>query len=157
MVNNIQNTYDVDCCLEEIGATVQRLVRVFQLFERDQIKVFGFTSSQCYALLELYKGEGLSMNEISAKMNLDTSTMTRVISNLVRDGLVERTKDESDRRYVLVKLTEAGCVQAAQLKESIEEYYRQTIANIPAGQVFDVLASVQVLLSAFEKANPHCC
>ncbi|MGE5654483.1 MAG: MarR family winged helix-turn-helix transcriptional regulator [Bacillota bacterium] len=146
-----------DCCVDEVGSLVQRLVRTFQIFERDQIKVFGFTSSQCYSLLELLRTGGLAMSELSAKMNVDTTTMTRVIDNLVRDGLVVRQRDEGDRRYVVIALTDEGKEVAAKLESSIKDYYRAIIANLPAGEVDTVLNSVKLLLTAFEKANPNCC
>ena len=146
-----------DCCVDEVGSLVQRLVRTFQIFERDQIKVFGFTSSQCYSLLELLKTDGLAMSELSTKMNLDTTTMTRVIDNLVRDGLVVRRRDESDRRYVVLALTDKGREVAVKLDHSIREYYRAIIANLPVGDVDIVLGSVKLLLTAFENANPNCC
>ena len=44
-----------NCCIDEVGFVMQKLVRVFQLFERDEIKTYGFTTSQCYTILELYK------------------------------------------------------------------------------------------------------
>lgn len=148
---------DSKCCISEVGELVQRLVRVFQLFERDQIKIHGFTSSQCYTLLELLKQESISMNELSNKMNLDTSTMTRVIDNLVRDELVKRVRDENDRRFVVVELTSKGQDVAQSLNHSIEAYYQKITENLPLGQTEQVLTSVQQLLTAFEKANPHCC
>ncbi len=146
-----------DCCVDEVGALVQRLVRTFQIFERDQIKVFGFTSSQCYSLLGLLKTGSMAMSELSTKMNLDSTTMTRVIDNLVRDGLVERTRDEGDRRYVVIALTDSGKDVATKLDASIRQYYRAIIANLPEGEAMPVLNSVQLLLTAFERANPRCC
>ena len=146
-----------DCCIEEVGETVQRLVRVMQLFERDQIKPFGFTTSQCYVLIEINKAQRLTMNEISEKMNLSTSTMTRIVNNLVRDGFVKRVKDESDRRVVYASLTDKGLDAANELQLSIKDYYRKTVDNLPKGEVEDVLSAVSLLVSAFEKANPNCC
>lgn len=146
-----------DCCVDEVGETVQRLVRVMQIFERDQIKPFGFTTSQCYVLLELNKAQRLTMNEISDKMNLSTSTMTRIVNNLVRDNFVKRVKDENDRRIVYVSLTEMGLDAAKDLELSIKDYYRKIVANLPAGEVEDVLRAVSLLVNAFEKANPNCC
>lgn len=146
-----------DCCVDEVGSLVQRLVRTFQIFERDQIKVFGFTSSQCYSLLGLLKMGSMAMSELSTKMNLDSTTMTRVVDNLVRDGLVERNKDEGDRRFVVIALTEKGTGVATKLDDSIRHYYRAIIANLPAGETESVLSSVQRLLTAFERANPNCC
>jgi MarR family transcriptional regulator, organic hydroperoxide resistance regulator len=146
-----------DCCVEEVGTLVQKLVRIFQLFERDQIKVHGFTTSQCYALIELYKAGSLTMNELSERMNLNTSTMTRIMDNLVRDKYVERDRDEADRRIVVVRLTEKGKEATGKLNDTVIDYYRQIIANIPEGQMEEILKSVEILLKAFEKANPNCC
>lgn len=150
-------TLDKNCCVDEVGEIVQKLVRVFQLFERDQIKVQGFTSSQCYTLLEILKATNLTMNELSDRMNLDSSTMTRVIDKLVRDGLITRDKDESDRRIVVVALTDEGNAAAVKLNNTVNEYYKKIISNIPDGKVEDVLNTVSILLKAFEKANPNCC
>ena len=153
----IQESNGDDCCVEEVGDMIQRLVRVFQLIERDQIKTFGVTTTQCYCLLELLKVERLTMNEISHKMNLDTSTMTRVIDKLVRDQLISRVRHEEDRRVVVLELTEKGKSVALQLNESIRKYYKNIIQNLPEGQVDHVLNSVFLLLNAFDKANPNCC
>lgn len=145
------------CCVKEVGETVQRMVRNFQLFERDQIKVFGFTSSQCYCMLELLKSNGLTMNELSEKMNLNTSTMTRIVDKLVRDKYIVRERLEEDRRIVIVNLTNKGKKASLKLNKSISEYYEKIANNLPQGRVQEVLDSVSLLLNAFEKANPNCC
>lgn len=157
MKNTDTGSLSSECCIEEVGVMVRKLVRVMQIFERDEIKPFGFTTSQCYALLELKKSNNLTMNELSDKMNLNTSTMTRIINNLVRDDFIQRSRDESDRRIVLVMLTEKGILAAGQLELSIMDYYKKIIVNLPDGQIEDVLKAVSMLIDAFEKANPNCC
>lgn len=146
-----------DCCVDEIGLMMQRLVRALQLFERDQIKAYGFTTSQCYTILELYKSASLTMNELSERMNLNSSTMTRILDNLVRDKYISRDKDESDRRIVVVSLTDTGKKAAEELDTIVKQYYKKIIENIPEGQVEEILKSVNILQKAFEKSNPNCC
>jgi len=153
----MQETINDDCCINEVGFMMQKLVRIFQLFERDEIKTYGFTTSQCYTILELYKFEGLTMNELSEKMNLNSSTMTRILDNLVRDRYISRDKDNFDRRIVIVSLTDTGKEVAKNLDITVKEYYKKVISNIPKGQVEDVLKSVNILQKAFEKSNPNCC
>ncbi|KOF55828.1 MarR family transcriptional regulator [Clostridium sp. DMHC 10] len=136
---------------------IQKLVRVFQLFERDQIKIHGFTTTQCYTLLEISKFGSLSMNEISEKMNLNSSTMTRILDKLVRDEYISRSKDDNDKRIVIVSLREKGIEAASKLSDSVKAYYKKIIENIPEGQVEEILKSVNILQKAFEKANPNCC
>jgi len=157
MNKEIENVRAEDCCVDEVGEMVQRLVRVFQLFERDQIKVHGFTSSQCYCLIEILKSGRLTMNALSDRVNLGTSTMTRVIDKLVRDEFIKRDRDEADRRMVLVSLTEKGMEEASKLNSSVNEYYKKIISSIPSGKVDEVLNAVSVLLKAFDIANPNCC
>jgi Transcriptional regulators len=152
-----ESQYSENCCVDEVGQMIQKLVRVLQLFERDQIKAHGFTTSQCYAILELYKSTSLTMNELSEKMNLSSSTMTRILDNLVRDKYISRDKDTTDRRSVIVSLTENGKKVAMDLDKAVKEYYKKIIANIPEGQVDSILESVSILQKAFEKANPNCC
>ena len=151
------NIIDDNCCIDEVGLMMQKLVRVFQLFERDQTKTYGFTASQCYTILELYKSESLTMNEFSEKMNLNSSTMTRILDNLVRDKYISRTKDEIDRRIVVVSLTDTGKEVAKNLDITVKDYYKKIIENIPKGEVENVLKSINILQKAFEKANPNCC
>lgn len=155
--NNCELRPDDNCCVDEIGLMMQRLVRVFQVFERDEIRTFGFTTTQCYTILELLKSEALTMNELSERMMLKSSTMTRILDNLVRDKYISREKDKSDRRIVIVSLTDAGRDIAIQLDQTVKDYYKRVIKNIPVGQVEEVLNSVNILQNAFEKANPNCC
>lgn len=152
-----ETAYNENCCVDEVGEMVQKLVRIFQLFERDQIKINGFTSSQCYSLIEILKAGSLTMNELSEKMKLDSSTMTRVIDKLVRDELIKRERDKEDRRIVLVILTDKGREAADILNSSVNQYYKKIISNIPEGKVDEVLNAVNILLKAFETANPNCC
>lgn len=146
-----------NCCVDDVGIMVRRLVRMFQLFERDQIKVHGFTTSQCYTLLEIQKVNQIAMNELSDKMNLNSSTMTRILDTLVRDGYIDRQKSAEDRRLVLVSLTAKGAESANKLNHTVNSYYKKVIESIPSGKLEDVLLSADVLIHAFEKSNPNCC
>ena len=140
-------------CIEDIGELLQKAVRTFQIFEREQIRVHGFTNSQCYLLLEIDKHHTLSMNEISEKMRLEISTITRIMNNLVRDGLVLRNRSTYDKRVVEAVLTEEGKEVAQNLQQSIGNYYKNVISNLPSGHVREVMGTVELLVTALEKAK----
>ncbi len=140
-------------CVEDIGGLLQKMVRTFQMLERRQIRVHGFTSSQCYILLEIYKHQTLSINEISEKMRLEISTITRIMNNLVRDELINRKRSIYDKRVVEAALTEKGKEVAQQLQKSIVNYYKDVISNLPRGHVREVMGAVELLVTALEKAK----
>ncbi|RAK10248.1 DNA-binding MarR family transcriptional regulator [Halanaerobium saccharolyticum] len=132
----------IDCCVNEVGVMIQNLVRTLRIFEREEIVSEGFTISQCYIMIYLLKNKSLTMNEISEKMNLDKSTITRIVSNLVRDGYIEKKTSHEDGRVILASLTAAGKQKAVDLQSKVNNYYKQVIGQIPEGEVMEVVSSV---------------
>jgi MarR family 2-MHQ and catechol resistance regulon transcriptional repressor len=66
------------------------------------------TFSQFAVLEALYHLGAMTQGEVSTKILKSGSNITTVIDNLERDGLVQRKRDEKDRRVVYVDLTAAG-------------------------------------------------
>jgi MarR family transcriptional regulator, 2-MHQ and catechol-resistance regulon repressor len=84
------------------------LIRVYQFRDRDRICCFDVSVTQCYALEELARREGMGLNDLAAHLYLDKSTASRVVDALERKGYVERIPDPQDRRAVLLSPTPAG-------------------------------------------------
>ena len=66
------------------------------------------TISQFGVLEALYHLGSMHQVDLAGKILKSTGNMTLVIDNLVKRGLVERRRDENDRRYITVHLTPAG-------------------------------------------------
>lgn len=62
---------------------------------------------------------GATVNEIKAQMTDPRADVTRLIDRLVRDGLVHRKNDQSDRRVVRVELSKAGQTLLANIDEPL--------------------------------------
>jgi DNA-binding MarR family transcriptional regulator len=56
----------------------------------------------------LMVADGLKATEVADRSWTTPGTMTAVVATLVRDGLVERRPDETDRRVVRLYITDAG-------------------------------------------------
>jgi MarR family transcriptional regulator for hemolysin len=59
-------------------------------------------------LLPLFEEDGLRMGEVAGRARLSKQTMTTLVRLAERDGLVERSQDERDRRATRVHLTDKG-------------------------------------------------
>jgi MarR family 2-MHQ and catechol resistance regulon transcriptional repressor len=68
----------------------------------------GLTTSQFGVLEALYHLGPLSQREAAAKVLRTSGNMTLVIDNLVRRGLVNRERNEEDRRLYRLSLTQEG-------------------------------------------------
>ncbi|GAA1300300.1 winged helix DNA-binding protein [Planotetraspora silvatica] len=59
-------------------------------------------------LAHLYRNRGMTPKEIAAADHVRAQSMTRVLADLERHGLVARDRDPSDGRQSLLTLTPAG-------------------------------------------------
>ena len=68
----------------------------------------GLTISQFAVLEALYQLGPLSQREIGQKILRSSGNITMVIDNLEKSGLVRRERNEADRRFFIVHLTDKG-------------------------------------------------
>lgn len=69
---------------------------------------YNLTISQFGVLESIYHLGPLYQNQLAQKILKSSGNMTLVIDNLVKRDLVERIRDQKDRRYVAIHLTENG-------------------------------------------------
>ena len=85
--------------------TIGRLMR--QRVAGDQLEAATY-----WVLKNLVQGD-LRVTALAASTQLDTSTISRHVTQLEQSGLVERSQDPDDRRAQRVGLTEEGRTQLA--------------------------------------------
>ena len=110
-------------CIEALERVLRQLTWLGRKSLARELSYYGVTVPQFYALLSLDKrGRACPMNELAQATQQASATMTGIIDRLVRTGLVERRRKESDRRVVLVHLTRRG----EQLLEEVRARRRQS-------------------------------
>ncbi|MBC2601510.1 MarR family winged helix-turn-helix transcriptional regulator [Puniceicoccus vermicola] len=78
-------------------------------FDRESIQKVGCGSLTDFAVLELLLHKGsMPVNEIGEKVLLTSGSITTAVQRLEKKGLVERIRDDLDRRVVRVELTQVG-------------------------------------------------
>lgn len=107
---------------ERLNALLMDLIKRCQYRDRNQICCRGLSVSQCYALMTIKDYGPVSMRELAAKLYLTISTMTRIVEQLVKKGLVRRRPDTRDRRLVLVETSPQG-------EEVIQEIHNIMLAT----------------------------
>ena len=81
-------------------------------------------------LLSSISSEGADMSSLSKQMGVDNSTMTRLISILIRNGWVEKFKGENDKRVVYVKITVKGEIIRQEIDNKINDFGLEIINTI---------------------------
>jgi len=87
-----------------VYAASRLIIREYQPY----LDELGITYPQYLVLMVLWEKDGISVNEISQKMILNTNTVTPLLKRMEAQGLLSRTRSGKDERKVLVSLTEKG-------------------------------------------------
>jgi DNA-binding MarR family transcriptional regulator len=95
------------------------LSRAYQFRDRDRICCYGLSVTQCYALEAMVRTESLTVNELSAELFIDKSTVSRVVRGLEEKGLVARRAHPQDGRAVLLEASQEGRALYGYIEEDI--------------------------------------
>jgi MarR family transcriptional regulator, organic hydroperoxide resistance regulator len=141
----------------EFRAALTEAYQRFNALQRGEKRCFGVTMSQCMTLELLHQGDHLMGRDLAERLGLDTTTVTRVVDVLVRDGLVRRVRDEKgDRRRIFVSLTARGRGLAEKLEGCADAYCQRILARIPASKREDVMSALRLLVRAIDELPAAC-
>lgn len=88
---------------------------------KQRLAPYGVTPVQFALLNLLWAEDGLSGADLSARLQLDSATITGVIDRLAQIELIERRPDPHDRRVNRIHLTVRGGSLQAPLSQAIEQ------------------------------------
>src|SRR6478735_10990071 len=86
------------------------------------------TSPQLRVLVFIATRGPRNPGDIAVELGVHASNATRISDKLVRAGLIERSEDPADRRYVMLSLTGEG----ERLVERVIEHRRKAVAAVLA-------------------------
>lgn len=105
------------------------LTRVLQFRDRDCLCARDISVTQCHALDALVVNGPLTLNDLSATLYVDKSTASRVVDGLQRKGYVQRNRNPSDGRSILLGVTPAGEELCRGIREDLLEDCKRLLAD----------------------------
>jgi DNA-binding MarR family transcriptional regulator len=72
------------------------------------LKPLGITYTQYIMFLVLWEKDGITVSELCKRLMLDTGTVTPMLKNTEKQGLISRSRSGKDERVVIVSLTDEG-------------------------------------------------
>ena len=133
----------------------RKLLRLFERLTANQIKLDsccqGVTLAQCHTILEIEDLEQATSVELSKRLGLDKSTLSRTIDSLVNIGLVERVAHPTDRRFNLLSLTAKGQEVADHINQSNDDFYRRVFEGIESDRHDEIIDNFEKLVWAMNR------
>lgn len=106
------------------------------------------TSPQLRVLVMIASHGPQTLGSVASELGVHASNATRTCEKLVRAGLVHRTEDPADRRFVRVALT----AQGAELVERVIGHRRSALADVLAEMEADERRGAVAAFVAFARA-----
>ena len=83
-----------------------------------------FSKSELFAMLFVDKHGEIIMSKIAEHINVSMSTANGIVERLVKNGYLNRDRSDSDRRIVVIRLTDKGKDLVNELKNTVSEYIK---------------------------------
>jgi len=111
----------------------------------DEMRRLG-TSLQAWRVLAvLREKDGRRMGDLSATTSIEVSTLTRLVDNMEKEGLLARRRDASDTRAVLVQVTAAGKQLTRRIVPIAEHYEKVALRGFGATEAEALKAALRRL------------
>jgi DNA-binding MarR family transcriptional regulator len=109
----------------------------------------GLTVAQVRALLALDRSDAATAGEVAEAARLSPASVTAMLDDLERDGIVTRVRSDADRRQVLVTLTDEGRAVLKKRRRLWLQRWDRALADVPERDLdaaADVLRRISGLL-----------
>lgn len=85
-------------------SSMHRLMKIY----RPLLAAVGLTYPQYLVMLVLWEDEESTVSGLGERLQLDSGTLTPLLKRLEQNGLIQRKRNPSDERIVIVSLTKIG-------------------------------------------------
>ncbi len=106
----------------------------------------GLSMEMLQIVKQLVIQDNLNQQELAELVFKDKSSLSYLLTNMERKGLVERFDDPNDKRYRRIKLTLKGRTLYTEFKSALDNFYQQTGDGI-------LLSELEVCLKVIGEVN----
>ena len=123
-----------------------------ELIDNPSRKDFDLRLSQMNAISAFTDEHPITMKDLANNCMVKLPNMTTMVDSLVDDGLVERKRDPSDRRKVIVCLTPKGKKIRAKFLIKRRAHTRTIFSSLSEKEKKELLSSMEKVCELFEKS-----
>ena len=137
--------------------TIEVLVRRFSIAERADVACCGMTVAQAATLEALRRDGPQRQGDLSRRLGVAPSTLTRNLERLEERGLVRRGSDSADSRAQRIALTSRGSDAADEVEQQEIAFARSVLGRLDRPDRRDAVDRVEALVRAMMDATEECC
>lgn len=132
--------------IAETEKTLRIISSIIKKNGRKILHQYPITSTQFIALQWVTEKGNLTIGELSKRIGLAFSTTTDLVDRMENNNLVERIRDEKDRRVVRIRALDKGKNIIKEVVKNRQEYVGTVLSSISVEKVEEMNEALHVLL-----------
>lgn len=122
-IKNKEKVESVDLMLKSVWLAVSKMYS-------EQASAHNSTAVQALTLLKIDPKEGTRSTNLGPKMAIEPTSLTRIIKLLEDNGYIYKEKTTSDKREVIIKLTDKGLKFRTLSKDVVVNFNQKVVERI---------------------------
>ena len=128
---------------DQVIAAFRRITRATDLHSRELMQQVGLTAPQLAALQAIGRLQPITVGSLAKYIHLSQATLTGILTRLETRILVSRVRSVSDRRTVVVELTEEGRAVLEDAPSLLQDQFRRELLKMQEWEQTQILATLQ--------------
>jgi DNA-binding MarR family transcriptional regulator len=134
---------------EALRELIRVFVRRFGLLDQSHTPCgMPMTLSDAHALVELLHNPGIGPLELSGRLGLSKSAVSRLVDRLKGRGQIRQLRDKEDGRAFNLNLTEKGKRVADMIDRESLQLFGRILGSIPETETKQLLATLPLMIQA---------
>ncbi|MBI1249175.1 MarR family transcriptional regulator [bacterium] len=143
--------------VERMLRAIRRVILKTSHYSRSLARNSGLTLPQLLCLrairdLALERDE-VTAALVSSRVGLAAATVSRILERMERAQLIERVRNSTDRRRVLIHLTETGKQRLAGIPTPLQEQFVSRVTSLGEEQQRQLVDSLEQVVDLMEAAD----
>ncbi len=141
-----------------VGSVIEAYMDLFVMMQSAAVAhwlMFELTFAQARALIMLAAHESMSLSELAKLLKVGKATASVLVQGLVERGLVSRTENPSDRREVVICLSEKGMEIGAGRRSSREKQLQKWLGQLSEEDLGALWQGLGALKKVVKKESAH--
>ncbi len=127
---------------EEVLVALRKIVRSIELRSRQLVRSHGLTGPQMLILKTLLNGGESTISQLAGQMSLSQATVTNILNRLETRGLISRSRSETDRRCVYIRLTRQARYSLLATIDLTEDRFANRFTALKEWQQLQLISSL---------------
>lgn len=134
-----------------IQELIDRYVSVsFQVHKKAEYLIKGqigdeLTNDQHYILRYIHQSRECTSTELADAFEVNKSAITAIINRMADRGLIQRTRDENDRRVVYLTLTKEGSTLYETCQDKVQQLVESIITQFDETEITNFINTYEKL------------